>query len=102
VRLRPRAGSMQGALIDQLNMGLRSFKDELVSDSLAAKRVEVAVLTFGDQVRLVSDFTDAATFEPPVLTAGGLTPMRRRRIRYHRFRRCGQRGPRRARRTSGV
>jgi uncharacterized protein YegL len=66
---------MQGAPIDQLNMGLRSFKDELVSDSLAAKRVEVAVLTFGDQVRLVSDFTDAATFEPPVLTAGGLTPM---------------------------
>ena len=47
----------------------------MISDSLAAKRVEVAVLTFGDQVRLVSDFTDAASFEPPILTAGGLTPM---------------------------
>jgi uncharacterized protein YegL len=69
------SGSMQGAPIEQLNLGLRSFKDELISDSLAAKRVEVAVWTFGDQVRLVSDFTDAASFEPPLLTAGGLTPM---------------------------
>jgi uncharacterized protein YegL len=69
------SGSMQGHPIEQLNMGLRSFKDELVSDSLAAKRVEVAVLTFGDAVRLAADFTDAATFEPPQLIAGGLTPM---------------------------
>jgi uncharacterized protein YegL len=69
------SGSMQGPPIEQLNLGLRSFKDELVSDSLAAKRVEVAVLTFGDGVRFVSDFTDAATFEPPQLTAAGLTPM---------------------------
>jgi uncharacterized protein YegL len=69
------SGSMQGAPIDQLNLGLRSFKDELMSDSLAAKRVEVAVLTFGDQVRLAADFADASNFEPPQLTAGGLTPM---------------------------
>jgi uncharacterized protein YegL len=69
------SGSMQGAPIAQLNLGLRSFKDELVADPLAAKRVEVAVLTFGDQARLVADFADAANFEPPQLTAGGLTPM---------------------------
>lgn len=69
------SGSMQGQPIEQLNLGLRSFKDELMADSLAAKRVEVAVLTFGDQVRLAADFSDAASFDPPQLTAGGLTPM---------------------------
>jgi uncharacterized protein YegL len=66
---------MQGAPIAQLNMGLKSFKDELAADSLAAKRVEVAVLTFGDNPHLVTDFTDAENFQPPHLTAAGLTPM---------------------------
>ena len=69
------SGSMQGPPIAQLNLGLRSFKDELVSDPLAAKRVEVAVLAFGDSPTLITDFTDAANFEPPQLVAGGLTPM---------------------------
>jgi uncharacterized protein YegL len=69
------SGSMQGPPIAQLNLGLRSFKDELLSDPLAAKRVEVAVLTFGESPQLVVDFTDAANFEPPTLVAGGLTPM---------------------------
>lgn len=69
------SGSMQGPPIEQLNLGLRSFKDELISDPLAAKRVELAVITFGDQVRLAADFSDAASFEPPPLIAGGLTPM---------------------------
>jgi len=69
------SGSMNGPPIEQLNLGLRSFKDELLSDSLASKRVEIAVVTFGESARLVSDFSDAASFEPPTLTAGGLTPM---------------------------
>jgi uncharacterized protein YegL len=69
------SGSMQGQPIQQLNMGLKSFKDELLTDSLAAKRVEIAVVTFGDSAQLASDFTDPAGFEPPALTANGLTPM---------------------------
>jgi uncharacterized protein YegL len=69
------SGSMQGPPIAALNLGLRSFKDELMSDPLAAKRVEVAVLTFGDAPQLVTDFTDAANFVPPELRAAGLTPM---------------------------
>ena len=69
------SGSMQGDPIAALNLGLRSFKDELMSDALAAKRVDVAVLTFGDGPQLVADFTEAANFVPPDLRAGGLTPM---------------------------
>jgi uncharacterized protein YegL len=67
--------SMAGAPIAQLNDGLRAYKDELVADSLALKRVEVAVVTFGGTVQSLCDFTIAEQFQPPTLTANGDTPM---------------------------
>jgi uncharacterized protein YegL len=67
--------SMGGAPIAQLNEGLRAYKDELVADSLALKRVEVAVVTFGGAVQSICDFTIAEDFQPPKLKAGGDTPM---------------------------
>jgi len=69
------SGSMQGERIRQLNAGLIAFKEELVSDSLAAKRVEPAVVTFGDSVRTLSDFGTADHFQPPQLEASGGTPL---------------------------
>ena len=69
------SGSMGGAPIAELNAGLQLYRDELAADSLAAKRVEVAVLTFGGSVDLVSDFCIASSFSPPTLTARGDTPM---------------------------
>lgn len=68
------SGSMQGPPIDELNAGLIQFKDELVADSLAAKRVEVAIVTFGP-VNTVSEFQTADEFYPPTLTTTGDTPM---------------------------
>jgi uncharacterized protein YegL len=65
---------MGGAPISELNSGLVTFKDELVADSLAAKRVEVAVVGFGP-VRVISDFLSPDAFVPPVLQAEGDTPM---------------------------
>lgn len=69
------SGSMGGEPIGQLNAGLQVYRDELAADSLAAKRVEVAVLTFGGSVDLVSDFCTASSFVAPQLTARGDTPM---------------------------
>ncbi len=66
--------SMSGARIEELNAGLAAFKDELATDTLAAKRVEVAVVTFGP-VQVVSDFTTVTSFYPPVLRPEGATPM---------------------------
>ena len=67
------SGSMQGARVDALNEGLRTFKEELNEDSLANKRVEVAIVTFNNDVQIVQDFITADQFEPPTLIAQGLT-----------------------------
>lgn len=68
------SGSMQGEPIRELNEALRLFKRELAADSMTAKRVEVAVVTFGP-VELITDFVDAHSFQPPTLTARGDTPL---------------------------
>jgi uncharacterized protein YegL len=68
------SGSMGGEPIRELNAGLVTFKDELVADALAAKRVEVAVVGFGP-VRILSDFLTPDVFLPPNLQADGDTPM---------------------------
>lgn len=69
------SGSMQGVPIDALNEGLLSFKDELIKNSLASRRVEVAIVTFNSDVNVVQDFVTADQFSPPILTASGLTYM---------------------------
>src|SRR4029079_16032202 len=68
------SGSMSGNAIAQLNEGVRTFEAELKADSLAAKRVEVSIVTFGP-VQIVQDFVSAETFFAPELTTNGVTPM---------------------------
>ena len=65
---------MSGEPIRQLNEGLKTFEEELKADSLAAKRVEVALVTFGP-VNVASDFTSATQFFAPDLSTTGDTPM---------------------------
>ncbi len=69
------SGSMRGAPIEALNKGLTAFRDDLQRDSLAARRVEVAVVTFDSEVKVIQDFVTVDQFQPPTLTAQGLTFM---------------------------
>jgi uncharacterized protein YegL len=69
------SGSMQGPPLAALNEGLRTFKSDLALDPLAARRVEVAIVTFNNEVRVAEEFTTADMFEAPVLVAGGQTYM---------------------------
>ena len=68
------SGSMQGDAIEELNRGLTSFRQELAEDRLAAKRVEIGVIGFGP-VEVICQFGTVDTFQPPILQAGGGTPM---------------------------
>ena len=67
--------SMTGEPIAALQRGLHVFREELLAVPLARKRVEVAVISFGDEVRLVQDFVTADRFQPPQLKAEGETPL---------------------------
>ncbi|HJQ23819.1 MAG TPA: VWA domain-containing protein [Blastocatellia bacterium] len=69
------SGSMNGERIAALNQGLQTFKNDLVTNSLAARRVEVAIVTFDSKVEVVQDFVTADQFNPPTLGTGGLTHM---------------------------
>ena len=68
------SGSMNGRPINELNAGLVTFRDELLADPLALKRVELGIVTFGP-VHVEQPFTSAANFFPPILFAQGDTPM---------------------------
>lgn len=69
------SGSMSGERIEQLRIGLEAYQRELSSDSMARKKVEVAVVTFGGAVEIAQDFVTAPNWEVPNLEADGSTAM---------------------------
>lgn len=69
------SGSMSGEKINQLNKGLRILKEELLTDKIAASRVELAIITFGSDITTVKDFVTVEDFDPPTLLCDGPTPM---------------------------
>jgi uncharacterized protein YegL len=68
------SGSMNGSPIQELNNGLATFKDAIASDSMALKRVELGIVSFGP-VQVQCEFQTVDTFIPPTLAASGDTPM---------------------------
>ena len=69
------SSSMSGEPIRELNDGLATYREELMEDGLAAKRVEVALITFGGEAKVVHDFATAESFFAPTLKPSGHTPM---------------------------
>jgi uncharacterized protein YegL len=67
------SGSMSGDPIRELNEGLQQLQLELQADSLAAKRVEIGIVTFGP-VNVQLDYTSCQNFFAPHLETSGDTP----------------------------
>jgi uncharacterized protein YegL len=66
---------MRGAPIEQLNQGYEALRESIAEDPLARKRTEIAVVTFGGQVKLAVPFTEGRELAPTTFTAGGNTPL---------------------------
>lgn len=69
------SSSMYGDPITELNQGVKILKASIMEDELAALRVEVAVITFDSEVKVVQDFITIDQFIPQKLTASGGTRM---------------------------
>ena len=69
------SGSMAGQAIEELNSGLKHFKECLTADTLASLRTEIAVVSYNHSPTVVHDFTTVDLFDPPQLTARGGTVM---------------------------
>lgn len=77
------SGSMTGDKIRLLNEGFKMFRMDIVGDEekgvegdqLAAKRVDLAVITFGGSVNLIHDFSAVGDLELTEFAADGGTPM---------------------------
>jgi uncharacterized protein YegL len=76
VLLLDKSRSMSGAPISALNEGLQIFRKALLDDALAARRIEIAIISFGPITTDV-DFVTADHFIPPQLKPEGDTPMGR-------------------------
>lgn len=61
--------------IEALQEGLMRLHSELSADPLASRRAEVAVVTFGLDVVVASEFQTMATWQIPQLQAAGPTPL---------------------------
>jgi uncharacterized protein YegL len=70
------SSSMNGEPINALNQGLQTFQADLSQDPLAQRRVEIAIVTFGNGgVQTLQDFVTVNQLQVPSLSASGNTPM---------------------------
>jgi uncharacterized protein YegL len=69
------SGSMAGRPMEQLQLGLKAYIDEVSNDELARRRLEIAIVTFGTEVRVQQEFAAVDRVATPALVAQGATPM---------------------------
>jgi uncharacterized protein YegL len=67
--------SMSGQPIDSLNQALQDFKNKVSLDEMAQKRVDIAIVEFNSDVRVVQNFTPISEMTPVTLQATGSTAM---------------------------
>lgn len=69
------SGSMDGEPIKQLNDGVKVLEEDIKKDPEARTRVQIKVISLGESVEVLTDWTDAIDFTAPELSTSGLTPL---------------------------
>ena len=69
------SGSMGGEPIDELNKGLNRFKSEVCEDKKARDILDIAIVEFNDEMKVVQEFTPVPSMTEINLVAGGSTTM---------------------------
>jgi uncharacterized protein YegL len=69
------SGSMAGEPLDQLNIGLRKFQEEVSADFTASQRLEVSLVTFGSSAQCIQEPALVSNFKMPTLSATGTTKL---------------------------
>lgn len=69
------SGSMSGDAINSLNESINRFKGEVCQDSRTTQILDVSIVAFNEQTRVVTPFTPISYMEPVNLTASGGTAM---------------------------
>ncbi len=69
------SGSMSGEPIQRLNQGVTCLLDELKADPTARKRVELAIITFGGDIKVVQPLATVEDISFASCESGGTTPM---------------------------
>lgn len=67
------SSSMDGEAISELNAGIEAFQKDVLTDTLATKRIEVCIVTFGPVI-VQSDFTSVDRLQVDEQVASGRTP----------------------------
>lgn len=68
------SGSMTGEPMRELNEGIRLFINSVKEDPIASSSVELCVVTFSDDARLVADFRELANVQfDQLASTGGMT-----------------------------
>lgn len=69
------SGSMSGANIQAVNVGVRMLYDELMKDPMAIETVFISLITFDSEVKQLMPLTPITQFTPPQLKAYGGTSL---------------------------
>lgn len=69
------SSSMCGDPIDELNKGLKIFQTQIQNDPVASERLETAIVTFGNGIEVLRDFSLFNGTAIETLEANGYTPL---------------------------
>jgi len=69
------SGSMEGDGIDGVNQGIENYTQEVLKNENLSRMVEIAIVSFNNNVEIIHPFSSIKDFTPTQLTADGLTVM---------------------------